>query len=75
MLYATIRISNMPLLRSSENFMEPVDYKHFVPPGLADMVRKFAQKTKIWTFVPQREKLATAECRIEQKRKHKGPNL
>ena len=34
MLWATVR-RNIPLLRSCEDSMEPTDYKHFVPPGLA----------------------------------------
>jgi DNA-binding beta-propeller fold protein YncE len=34
MLYARIRLSNIPLLWSCRTFMEPADYKHFVPPGL-----------------------------------------
>jgi len=34
MLEATIRIGNISLLRSCENFMERAFYKHLVPQGL-----------------------------------------
>jgi len=34
----------MPLLRSWLNFIEPAVYKRYVPPGLPDKVRTFAQK-------------------------------
>jgi len=34
MLFTMIRFSNIPLLRSSEDSMESVVYKHYVPPGL-----------------------------------------
>ncbi len=34
MLLMSIRLSNIPLLRSSEDSMESADYKHYIPPGL-----------------------------------------
>jgi hypothetical protein len=39
MLYAMDRLSNIPLLWSCENFMEPAGYKHFVPLGLSHWMR------------------------------------
>jgi len=34
MFGATIGLTNIPLLRSCENFIQPGNYKHVVPSGL-----------------------------------------
>jgi len=35
---------NIAVLRSGENFMEHVDYKHFVPPGLVVSLETLLEK-------------------------------